>query len=392
MRLGFHYHLPAEIREGKIWTIALQGLFLDSLAIHFDKIVLFLHSPKQLERDLLDYELLPDKYELVNIGIHDSVLNRLIKNINTQIRILKILKTTDLILFRVPTPLLPLIIRKTYKSNKYAFLVVGEASDHIHNLKQPFWRKYFIKIYILWNEKRQKMYAKNASLIFTNSTVIFEKYKSLNKNTILIRTTTLQKSDFFKRSDACTNTHIKILYTGRIEETKGLLTLANAVVLLNERGIVCTLNIVGWAEPGDKTQEKVINIFDKYKANVNFHGKKKAGPELFEYYKSADVFVMPSQVSEGFPRTIWEAMAHSVPVVTTTVGSIPYILTHEENALFIKPFDSIDIANKIQMLVDSSTLCAKIVENGWKIAQDSTLEKQAHLMSNKIIFENEKNK
>jgi glycosyltransferase involved in cell wall biosynthesis len=94
---------------------------------------------------------------------------------------------------------------------------------------------------------------------------------------------------------------------------------------------------------------------------------------------------MPSQVSEGFPRTIWEAMAHSVPVVTTTVGSIPYILTHEENALFIKPFDSVDTANKIQMLVESSSLCIKIVENGWKMAQESTLENQSEIIYNKIL-------
>ncbi len=39
--------------------------------------------------------------------------------------------------------------------------------------------------------------------------------------------------------------------------------------------------------------------------------------------KKADIYVIASRSSEGFPRTIWEAMAHCLPVVATKVGSIP---------------------------------------------------------------------
>ena len=50
MHLGFHYHLPAFEENGKIYTIAFQGLFIDSLAEYCDQVTLFLFTPTQAER------------------------------------------------------------------------------------------------------------------------------------------------------------------------------------------------------------------------------------------------------------------------------------------------------------------------------------------------------
>ena len=45
MILGFHYHIPALITNGTIKTSAQQGFFLDSLAIHFEKVICFSVKP-----------------------------------------------------------------------------------------------------------------------------------------------------------------------------------------------------------------------------------------------------------------------------------------------------------------------------------------------------------
>jgi len=119
-------------------------------------------------------------------------------------------------------------------------------------------------------------------------------------------------------------------------------------------------------------------------AKVVFHGKKKVGEELFAYYRNADAYVMASLLSEGFPRTIWEAMASSTPVIATPVGSISHYLKHGENALLVKP-EVADITDKIRQLAESPELRKKIIVNGLITVGESTLEFQSKKMAGEIM-------
>lgn len=61
------------------------------------------------------------------------------------------------------------------------------------------------------------------------------------------------------------------------------------------------------------------------------HQKNLAG-----LYTVADAFILPS-LSEGLPNVLLESMAASIPFIGTRVGSIPGIITHEENGLLCEP-------------------------------------------------------
>ena len=69
MRLGFHFHTPAEIKNGNIFMPGYIGRFLDGLAMeNVEKIVCFLHSPTKNEKKYLDYKIKSSKISLVGIG------------------------------------------------------------------------------------------------------------------------------------------------------------------------------------------------------------------------------------------------------------------------------------------------------------------------------------
>ena len=63
--------------------------------------------------------------------------------------------------------------------------------------------------------------------------------------------------------------------------------------------------------------------------SISFFGEVGFGPDLFKIYNSSDLFVLPS-MTEGSPRVILEAMAFKIPVISTTVGNIPFLLSNKK--------------------------------------------------------------
>ena len=51
---------------------------------------------------------------------------------------------------------------------------------------------------------------------------------------------------------------------------------------------------------------------------------------MYEHLRNSDIFAL-SSLTEGFPRVLYEAMCMRLPIVTTDVGGIPYLLFNEKN-------------------------------------------------------------
>ncbi len=80
-------------------------------------------------------------------------------------------------------------------------------------------------------------------------------------------------------------------------------------------------------------------------------------------YKLFDVLLLTSD-SEGFPLSIWEAMASGVPIVATDVGGVKEII-ESENCGFIFPRG--DVASAVEIilkLADNILLRKKLGQNG----------------------------
>jgi len=112
--------------------------------------------------------------------------------------------------------------------------------------------------------------------------------------------------------------HARLLFVGRLTDTKGVPTLLQAFARLASSYPDLSLRIVGDG-PGRTRYEQTcerLGIDDR----VTFVGAVPYD-EMPHHYREAIAFVLPSH-KEGLPRTVLEAMACETPVVTTALEQL----------------------------------------------------------------------
>ena len=157
-----------------------------------------------------------------------------------------------------------------------------------------------------------------------------------------------------------------------------MVELLNAFSEITKSKTNVHLNIVGWEDDPKIPVESELKILAKklnIEASITFHGFKNVGHELNEMYRMADIYILPSY-HEGFPRTIWEAMANSLPVICTSVGSIPLELENEHDALIVQPKSVQEIQKAINRLLKNPSMRRSFIKNGRIKASHNTLEIQ----------------
>ena len=90
-------------------------------------------------------------------------------------------------------------------------------------------------------------------------------------------------------------------------------------------------------------------------------------------YRESDIFIMASH-HESLPRTIFEAMANSTPVIATNVGGIKYEFQDEVDIIKIDPKNSIQIYEAIIKLIKNTKLRKTIIKNGFHKSTKMTLD------------------
>jgi glycosyltransferase involved in cell wall biosynthesis len=110
----------------------------------------------------------------------------------------------------------------------------------------------------------------------------------------------------------------RLLFVGRLGVQKNLSLLIEAV---SQMQTSVFLDIVGEGE----LRKDIEALIQKYGLhNVKLHGQK-IGNELLDFYKSADIFVLPS-FQEGMSNSMLEALAAGLPVVASDLPEMRHIL------------------------------------------------------------------
>ncbi|HMV92686.1 MAG TPA: glycosyltransferase family 4 protein [Thauera aminoaromatica] len=85
--------------------------------------------------------------------------------------------------------------------------------------------------------------------------------------------------------------------------------------------------------------------------------------QMAALYRDADLMLNPSRV-DNMPNAILEALASGLPVVTTDVGGIPFIVTQGHTAMLVPPDDPQAMADAAHKVLADTGLRAALVAAG----------------------------
>jgi glycosyltransferase involved in cell wall biosynthesis len=385
MKLGFYYHISGRKNIDGIYTQGAIGVFIDSIAENVSELICFMHILDDSELDNEDYKIASNNINFVWMDKKTTFYHRILNSRTILSKIEFEVGLCDTLLIRAPSPLAPYFYTQFKNITSVFYLIVGDYREVGNNLKLPWWRQFAVKTALNFNDLKLRSVLANCS-VFVNSRPLYKQYKNICDRVFEIKTTTLSQSDFFYREDTCLNDEINILYTGRLDFSKGLIELIEATSILLENASNISLHIVGWElEENGVVKKELLLLVDKLNifSQVKFYGKLKLGNELNSMYRMADVFVLPSY-NEGFPRVIWEAMANCLPVITTKVGGIPDILVHDFDVLLIDPRSSDEIAKSIERIISNKKLRREIISNAFLKAKGNTSKIQSKFLIDQI--------
>jgi glycosyltransferase involved in cell wall biosynthesis len=157
---------------------------------------------------------------------------------------------------------------------------------------------------------------------------------------------------------------------------------------LIDSGYEAQLCMVGPDKDGTMEECKVYAREIGVKANVQFTGmlSKANWHKLAEEY---DVFINTTNI-DNTPVSVIEAMALGIPVVSTNVGGIPYLLSHGQDALLVPPRDVNELFNAVVETCEFPNetqrrviAARKKVENyDWEVVKNEWMALFNHVITN----------
>lgn len=207
----------------------------------------------------------------------------------------------------------------------------------------------------------RKFIISRATAFIASSTKAKEKIEFYdNKKKIFVSYLSEDFSDFLH--DKYVNYGKNILYVGSLIDRKGVDLLIKALSLVDSDW---HLNIVG----DGQVKSYLLQICSELglSSRVSFLGYKQKS-ELKNIYSQSDLFVLPSR-EDCFGLVIMEAMASSIPVVSSKYADGAYDLLDEKTGIIVDPYDTEVFAKAIKDAISINK-----ISNEWGINGKSKLK------------------
>jgi glycosyltransferase involved in cell wall biosynthesis len=145
-----------------------------------------------------------------------------------------------------------------------------------------------------------------------------------------------------------------VIFVGKLTKPKGTIYLIKAAPKI--KGEIFILG------SGDEKDNLKKYISENKIRNVHLMGYfgKEYIKELREFYRRADVFVMPSIWDEPLGLVVLEAMACGTPVVASKKGGIPLAVKNKVNGILIRSRSPKSIVEAVNKILDNPKMAKRM--------------------------------
>jgi len=159
-----------------------------------------------------------------------------------------------------------------------------------------------------------------------------------------------------------------ILVARNLEPLYDNATALRAFAIVRERHPKARLTIAGSGPEASRLQALSDQL--GLQGSVRFAGRLDRD-EMADLYRASDVMLNPS-LADNMPNSILEALACGVPVVSTQVGGVPFLVQDGVTALLVQPADARAMADATLRLLDDDALWSKLSVAGIQEVQRYT--------------------
>jgi len=179
----------------------------------------------------------------------------------------------------------------------------------------------------------------------------------------------IEKNNYQLFKKTVSTSRIRLICPANLLPVKGHKYLLNALSILIKRGREVELTIAGTGPLLKTLQRQANNLgIDDI---VKFIGYIPHNELMILYRKQEfDIVVLPSVdlgggIHEGVPVSLIEAMSHGIPVVSTSTGSIPELISYDAGFL-VPPADAESLADSLELLIKDPELRSRVGMAGKK--------------------------
>lgn len=283
----------------------------------------------------------------------------------------RFISSCDVVWIRIPTPLLGLLLKEAHRQDKP---VVIHAAGSIRDAWLGSKHRGLKRIPVLIGAElmhRYMRYLIRSQIVLATGPSVADLLSGPGRRVIPFVD---NLTDVLKSRSAKKKLASRFIYVGRIVPRKGLPLVFSALRRLKDKGVTASFKIVGTGPMIEELKHKAVTLgVSDY---VTWRGFVPAGPALDAEYRKAGVFILASEISEGFPRVILEAWSRGLAVVTSNTEGLNRIIHHEQNGLLFPVGNDKALAETLIKLKDNYQLYRKLIRGGYTSLMPYTFSKQ----------------
>ncbi|WP_299251693.1 glycosyltransferase family 4 protein [uncultured Lacinutrix sp.] len=224
------------------------------------------------------------------------------------------------------------VLIDTYSTQNFYFAYLSSQLCRVFNLKYiPILHGGNLPNRLKSSPKLSKAVFNNAYINVSPSEYLKSNFESLGYQNITIIPNAIEIEHYTFKSRTIET--IRLLWVRSFSEIYNPKLAVSILKILQDKGFETNLTMVG---PDNDGSLEATKIFAKsLKVDVSFTGKLSK-KEWITLSKDYNIFINTTNF-DNMPVSIIEAMALGLPVISTNVGGLPFLIAHNVDGILVSP-------------------------------------------------------